>query len=269
MIVATHKYYPMPGDRMYIPLHVGASVSDIKIPAGGLRFQKDNTGDNISAKNPRYCELTGLYWAWKNVQADYLGLVHYRRYFTQNRLVAKRRSVAEIISKEILTESQAAALMKQYRVIVPRKRRYFIETLYSHYAHTHYAGHLDETRAVISRIYPEYIESFDEVMNHTYGYMFNMMLMERPLLDSYCKWLFDILGELEGRIETPGYDYYQGRYLGRIAEIIFNVWLHYQVKTGVIRKEEIKEMPYVFTERVNWLKKGSAFLGAKDRKSVV
>lgn len=46
-----------------------------------LGYQKDNEGDNISAKNPYYCELTGIYYAWKNIPAEYLGLVHYRRYF--------------------------------------------------------------------------------------------------------------------------------------------------------------------------------------------
>lgn len=42
----------------------------------------DNTGDNISFKNKSYCELTTQYWAWKNVEAEYYGFCHYRRYFS-------------------------------------------------------------------------------------------------------------------------------------------------------------------------------------------
>ena len=61
-------------------------------------FQKDNTGENISAKNPMYCELTGLYWAWKNLDADYLGLVHYRRHFKG---FPKKASEKEIRSRRI------------------------------------------------------------------------------------------------------------------------------------------------------------------------
>ncbi|MDO4803237.1 MAG: DUF4422 domain-containing protein [Lachnospiraceae bacterium] len=267
VIVAAHKLYPMPTDKMYLPVHVGAAISDLSDnEADELGFTKDNTGDNISDKNAQYCELTGLYWAWKNVKADYLGLVHYRRYFTRYRFVAKGKDLEEVLSEKVLTMRQARILAEHYKVIVPEKRRYYIETLYSHYAHTHYAEHLDKAREVISRKYPAYLDSFDEVMTHTYGYMFNMMLMERHLVNRYCKWLFDILGELEGRIVSPENDPYQGRYLGRIAEIIFNVWLDHQVRTGAIGEDEIKELPCVFTEKVNWVKKGSAFLRAKFLK---
>ena len=80
MIVAAHKAYRMPEDPMYLPLHVGKAGKSLE-----LGFQGDDTGDNISEKNPEYCELTGLYWAWKNLDADYIGLSHYRRYFRGKR----------------------------------------------------------------------------------------------------------------------------------------------------------------------------------------
>ena len=75
VVVATHKPYGMPADPLYLPLHVGAEGKE------SIGFAGDNTGEHISAKNPQFCELTGLYWAWKNLDADHLGLVHYRRYF--------------------------------------------------------------------------------------------------------------------------------------------------------------------------------------------
>ena len=34
---------------------------------------RDNEGENISDKNPLYCELTAQYWAWKNEDLDYYG----------------------------------------------------------------------------------------------------------------------------------------------------------------------------------------------------
>lgn len=47
---------------------------------------RDNEGDNISGKNPDYCELTAQYWAWKNIDCDYYGFFHYRRYLTFHRV---------------------------------------------------------------------------------------------------------------------------------------------------------------------------------------
>lgn len=79
ILVAVHKHYWMPKDSIYLPIQVGREGKE------DLGFQGDNTGDNISAKNETFCELTGLYWAWKNLAADYIGLVHYRRYFAHKR----------------------------------------------------------------------------------------------------------------------------------------------------------------------------------------
>ena len=75
ILVAAHKKYWMPSDEMYLPIQVGHAIADVNIG-----YQPDDTGENISAKNANYCELTGIYWAWKNLDADYIGLVHYRRY---------------------------------------------------------------------------------------------------------------------------------------------------------------------------------------------
>ena len=82
IIVAMHKSCEVPVDPMYFPLQVGAAGKDVLIPLNRKEpVARDDTGENISEKNPSYCELTGLYWAWKNLQAEVIGLVHYRRYF--------------------------------------------------------------------------------------------------------------------------------------------------------------------------------------------
>lgn len=83
--IAAHKPYRMPEDDIYLPLHVGCEGKK------EIGFTGDNTGENISAKNPYYCELTGLYWLWKNTEAEYKGLVHYRRHFTCETSVSKRK----------------------------------------------------------------------------------------------------------------------------------------------------------------------------------
>ena len=237
----------MPKDEIYLPLHVGREGKD------DLGYTGDNTGDNISLKNPSYCELTGLYWTWKNLEADYVGLAHYRRHFT-----VKSRSQQKKLGmmNSVLTGEELEPLLKKYRILVPKKRNYYIETLYSHYEHTHYKEHLDITREIIAEMYPDYLEEFDKVMKQRGGYMFNMYIMEKQLSDEYCQWLFSILFELENRLQDKEYSFFQGRFYGRVSEIIFNVWLmHQNIPYG--------EVPYMHMEKINWWKKGTAFIKAK------
>ena len=251
IIIAAHKSYRMPEDPMYLPLHVGAACHE-QDPG----YVRDDTGDNISSLNPSFCELTGLYWAWKNLDAEFIGLAHYRRHFS-----LKKKGQDPFDS--VLTSEELLPLLEDAKVIVPNKRRYYIETLYSHYAHTHYADQLDQTREIISERCPDYLESYDAVVNRTWGYMFNMMILRRDLLDTYCRWLFDILFALRERMEGVELDAFQARFYGRVSEIIFNVWLDHQLRTGVIAPEELREVPCIHMEPVNWWKKGTAFLKAK------
>ena len=112
--VATHKPTKLlPKDDIYTLLEVGAYN---KPEFCALR---DNTGDNISEKNSSYCELTGLYWVWKNTNDDISGLCHYRRFFVKrlgyflkvifgiNSCILKRKDIEKTISKydAIITRS--------------------------------------------------------------------------------------------------------------------------------------------------------------------
>lgn len=254
IIIATHKKYRMPTASCYLPLHVGAEGKK------DLGYVKDNTGDNISTKNPSFCELTGLYWAWKNLDADYIGLVHYRRHFS-----FKKKGSDPF--QNILNDEEVENLIEKYEVIVPSKRRYLIETLYSHYEHTHFSSQLDETEKIIAEQCPEYLPDYKKVVHRTWGYMFNMMIMRRDLLDKYCSWVFKILFELEKRInsgevkDSVNLSAFQGRFYGRISEIIFNVWLEHQKREGKI--QHIKEVKCITLGQVAWGRKIKSFLEAK------
>lgn len=90
-----------------------------------------------------------------------------------------------------------------------------------------------------------------------------MMIMEKELLNDYCTWLFDILFKAGQKINDGKENAFQGRFYGRISEIIFNVWLDEQIQSGKIKKTEVKEIPCIHMEKINWYKKGSSFLKAK------
>jgi hypothetical protein len=243
IIVVAHKPYPMICDDMYKPLLVGADKNKFD----GFEHM-DNTGDNISIRNPYFCELTGLYWAWKNMDCDYLGLCHYRRYFA---------NPAHLFSKrERLDQAHAQALLEKHDAILPKKRHYFIETVYSHYSHTHYGDDLDATRNIIAKRYPDYLPSFDKHMKSRSGHICNMFVMKKELADTYCQFLFDVLFELETVTDISEYDAFQARMYGRIAELLMDVFMdHHQI--------DYAEVPFLYSERVRWFKKGSSFLKAK------
>lgn len=247
VIIATHKKYTMPEDGMYIPVHVGRENKP------DIGYIGDNTGDNISLKNPYYCELTGLYWAWKNLDEDYIGLSHYRRHFTCSKRIPKKEEEKFEI---LLNKEQTEKILEKADVILPKARKYYIENLYEHYKHTMHIEPLDETRKIIEEKCPEYLIEFEKLHKRTSAHMFNMFIMKREYFDKYCEWMFNILFELENRIDPKQYDSFHARYLGRISELLLDIWIN----TNKLSYQEVK---VIDMQNVNWLKKGTAFLTAK------
>lgn len=249
ILVAIHKKYEMPKDDIYFPIHVGREGKD------DIGYQGDHSGDNISSKNENYCELTGLYWAWKNIDCDYIGLSHYRRYFTvksrMKRIVTKKNKLNLILDK-----TEIEQLLNDYNLILPIKRNYYIETIRSHYKNAHHIEDLEETKKIIDERYPDYTESFNTVMNGRKIHLYNMFVMKKEDFDAYCEWLFDILFELEKKVDVSSYDNYQKRLFGFISERLFNVWL---INKGF----STVDIPVVNIEKINWIDKIKNFLKRK------
>ncbi|KZX38807.1 DUF4422 domain-containing protein, partial [Pediococcus acidilactici] len=213
IMVAAHKEFPMPKEReLYLPVLVGAK----KNYKPGIDYQRDDDGENISEKNPNYNELTAIYWAWKNLNVDAVGLVHYRRFLSKKR----KRDLESILNKQDVEE-----LLAKTPIILPKKRKYYIETNYSHYVHAHHQEPIDVTRKVIVDKYPEYLDAFDQMMKRTSAHMFNMFVMKKELFDEYAMWLFDILGEVEKQIDISEYSVQEARVFGYLAERLMDVWI--------------------------------------------
>ena len=246
IIVAAHKKYWMPSDPVYMPVHVGAEGKE------SIGYVPDDTGDNISAKNANYCELTGLYWAWKNLDADYIGLAHYRRHFSDCRLFGGKK-------ERVITGKQLEQKLRENDVLLPKPRNYWIETNYSQYAHAHHAVDLDTAREIISEKYPDYLSAWDSSMKSTKGHRFNMFIMKRDKLDKYCEWLFDILFELEKRLDISSYSKNDARVFGFVSERLLDIWI-------MTNHVGYTDMPYIFMEKQNWLVKGGNFIKRKLKR---
>lgn len=243
IIVAAHKAYWMPDDPVYLPVFMGATGRETP----DAIWQRDDEGESISRKNPTFCELTGHYWLWKNVQAEVYGLCHYRRYFGR-RLGQKH--------ERILSGDQINLLMANCDVLLPPKRHYWIETNRSQYVHAHHAEELTLTRQILSERKPGYLAAWDREMKRRSGHRFNMFVMCKEPFQAYSAWLFDILFELEKRLDISSYSPKDQRVFGYVAERLLDVWLSEQAL-------RVRECPVVYLESQHWLHKIIAFLKRK------
>ena len=205
--VMTHKKYSKPNLPEYIMMQVGAALHD------DFGYLTDNTGNNISEKNPNFCELTGIYWLWKNVSCDIIGICQYRRYF--------------IINENFMNQQQVESILKNHDVILPQSFSTESSSLYDNYKLRHHSKDMDIIREVISEKYPEYLNTFDFCMSRNLLSVGNMMVTRKNIFDQYCTWLFDILFEAEKRIDIKNYDEYQSRVFGFLSERLLRVFLMY------------------------------------------
>ena len=157
---------------IYTPIQVGKAISEYNLGIIG-----DDTGDNISQKNPSYCELTAQYWAWKNVDCRYIGLCHYRRYF-----------------ETVYTNDLLERIFSKYDVILPRPVYYGIRETMLHKLRMNI---LPEDCAIfllaIRKLYPEYEKSTLLYLSRNIDIPFNMFVMRKTDFDKFCQWQLSLI----------------------------------------------------------------------------
>ena len=214
----THKKFLEPQDSIYVPLHVGRAEAE------DLGYQGDDEGDSISGWNKYYGELTGVYWVWKNEkEADIIGICHYRRYFMNKQ-------------RQLLNEREYEEILKDYDIIVSNKA--YADTNYlDYYAEAHNVQDLLTVGEVMKEKYPDYAPYFDAAMKGDVYYYGNLMVTSRELFQSYAAWLFDILFEVQKRIDVESYDLYNRRVFGFLSEQMIKIWAdknHLKVYEGIV-----------------------------------
>lgn len=203
--IAAHKAFSVPQEEGYVPLHVGAEGKT------ALPYTPDNTGDHISEKNPHFCELTGLYWIWKNTQDEYKGLVHYRRYFMYHRHLPTPQDIRE--------------LLQDCDILLPRQE-YLRESAAQEFAlHSGHAEDIALLRQAVETVDASVLPAYDRVMAGNRLHLCNMMIASREVFDEYCQWLFAVLFELEKHVDMTGYTSYEQRLYGFLSERLLNVWV--------------------------------------------
>ena len=115
---------------------------------------------------------------------------------------------------------------------------------------------MDEARKVIAEVYPNYLPAFDKVMKKRGAHMFNMFIMKRNAFESYCSFMFDVLGKLEKHIDISEYSVQEARVYGYISELLMDVWLY----TNAFTYDEI---PWGQIGGKNTLRKGFSLIKRK------
>lgn len=211
--VATHKAYDkIYQDEIYTPIHVGKKLSNTD-----LGYIGDDTGDNISEKNPNYSEMTAQYWAWKNIHdVKYIGFCHYRRYF--------EKTFSEQNIDDIFNDGTDVILAGP--VLRDFGRWNTLKTFVA-------GEDLAIMLSVVKRLYPDYYQTLSE---YAYGYIdypLNMFVCKKKIFDEYAKWIFDILFECEKQIKLSPYSRAR-RVYGYLSEFLLPVFFiqhNYKIKT--------------------------------------
>ena len=268
----TAKFFvSMHKDNCYVP------NCDIiqPIQVGALNARKrfsdilhDDTGDNISAKNPMYCELTAQYWAWKNTDYDYYGFFHYRRYLSFNEKMKEEPDNWNIIIKEYLCESTSKQLhfsnnyidsikdiVSKYDVLtmIPANlKKNSNLTVYEQYKKDGVKLHIEDLDIVLEIIkekYPDYYETAEKYINGYNEYVGNIFIMKKNVFFEYSRWLFDILGEFEKRSDMTLYSEEGYRTPGHLGERLFGIYYTWLKEKKNIKSKELQLVYFVNTEK--------------------
>lgn len=224
LLVSCHRMAAVPAQPLLCPVQVGAALASQRFPG----FLYDDTGDNISAQNPSYCELTAQYWAWKNLEADYYGFFHYRRYLCPDTGAKRPYRIEGAPTGALLDKlgyDRFPELISRYDLILPRKEDMHI-SVWDHYAGApfHHRKDLELAVEILLAAHPEYRPAAEAYLTGSRCYFGNIFIARREVFQDYCGWLFPLLEEFDRRVDKTGYGPQEQRVDGYLAERLLGIW---------------------------------------------
>jgi len=270
ILVSTQKECHIPKSRYIRAIQVGAALAEYRIPS----VFHDDEGENISEKNKSYCELTAQYWAWKNLDADYYGFFHYRRYLSfaaeyplrRDGTLPCRRWKAYTQQEDIksglgrygLTDSRIESVVGRYDIITTL-REPSDSTVYEQYCQFHHGNDLKRMLGILCRMYPRYRGAAAEYMRSRQFYFTNMYIMTKKEFFAYMEWLFPLLAEFEREWGHTGYSEQECRAPGFLAERLFGIYYTYTVHNRNVRCCELAYV--IFSNTDTWPEVRPAYTG--------
>lgn len=261
IFVATHKASRQFDSNILQPIQVGSAIAPNRLN----NILHDDTGENISALNPMYCELTAQYWAWKNVDAEYIGLCHYRRFFNFSSTRYKENAWGEVIERQIdavsrekygLDDASITQAVAGYDVITTELKdlRKFPGSSSTPAEQWQAAPLLHDedivtALAITEDMYPDYIPDVEEFLQGNKSCFCNMFIMRKKIFCDYCEWLFPILNAFVSATDMSLYSKEALRTPGHLSERLFNIFMLHHTRTA--NKWRIKQLQCVHFENTD------------------
>ena len=244
LFVCLHKPFPVPENALLQPVQVGAALAEEPIPG----CQGEDAGENISEKNPRYCELTAQYWVWKNCRVDYCGFFHYRRYLYPGLGDKAPYRVEALPTGELLDKlgfARFSQLVGDYDLVAPRGED-MRRSVRAHYAGArhHRGADLALVEEIVRERTPEYAGAMDAYLAQSVCYFGNIYIMAWPVFERYCQWLFPVLEEFDRRADWTGRSPQELRADGYLAERLFGVF-YTKLKAEGARTLELPRVDFI------------------------
>lgn len=206
----------------------------------------DDFGENISLKNHEYCELTAHYYAWKNVNADYYGFCHYRRFFAVENCIKRPYTAKFTLSEKernfyLGNEEYWQNLIENYEILTPRSEDMGL-SVREHYcgSKNHYSEDLNLFLEILFKKAPWLIETAKIYLSQSRQYFCNMFIMKKTYFFEYCEIMFSVLDEFDSRKTLHG-NFCSDRTDGYLGEIFTGIYIAYCYKKGI----KIKELPRI------------------------
>ncbi len=258
-----------------IPIQLGPAETGVD-----LGIQKDNEGDNRTDKHFFYSEYSGIYWLWKNTNAEYKGMFHHRRFLTEEHVPVRNamknfyrmikyaalntifykpfyyqrvitcNSDSEYFEKidKFIHKLPDMLVKGNYDIVVPKRFLYYHTNVVEAFDEVVNRIILQSLNKVFKSEFPSYFDYFQKTLNGRKLFYSNMHVMKNSYFEEYCKLVFGVFDHLENLLISEGY--YQNlteekimlRIFGYIGELIMNTYILSAIDKGA----KVKELPLLF-----------------------
>lgn len=283
IFVSYHNNVPPLEQPLFRLLHVGNALkgsmskddlSDVAHVNNKTSYEliSDDTGENISKKNREFCEMTGVYWIWKNIDNfknyTHIGHMQYRRHFFLDKKIYDqypdniekvsyscvhfRNKIKQTYFAQIgLSELNLKKILSDHEGILPLSGDFSplgISNLWEDYLERIPGVHIDdlvELRKILLADFPEFSKKFDDYLEKNKKIMYQMFVLTKEDFIQYCNFIFPILFKLERNLNVDRYSINGKRTIGYLAELLYGCYFNEEKKnrkffeTGITFLENI------------------------------